>query len=152
MKRSIILIAGSSLLLILSCQTKTMNRKPYIWPPGVTAPIAEQKPRTFVQHGDTIVDEYFWMNDFFKKGPDSTQVVDYLKAENAYLDTMMSGTKQFQTHLIAEMRGRIQEKDESVPVTENGYSYYTKTREGKQYYQYYRKALAPDAVEATING
>jgi oligopeptidase B len=127
-----------------------MKPTPYAWPQGIAAPMADKNPRTFVQHGDTIVDEYYWMNDFFKKGPDSSKVVDYLNAENAYLDTMMSGTKQFQVNLIAEMRGRIQEKDESVPITDNGFSYYTKTREGKQYYQYYRKALAPDAAEELL--
>jgi oligopeptidase B len=127
-----------------------MKPTPYAWPQGIAAPMADKNPRTFVQHGDTIVDEYYWMNDFFKKGPDSSKVVDYLNAENAYLDTMMSGTRQFQVNLIAEMRGRIQEKDESVPITDNGFSYYTKTREGKQYYQYYRKALAPDAVEELL--
>jgi oligopeptidase B len=127
-----------------------MKPTPYAWPQGIAAPTADKNPRTFVQHGDTIVDEYYWMNDFFKKGPDSSKVVDYLNAENAYLDTMMSGTKQFQVNLIAEMRGRIQEKDESVPIIDNGFSYYTKTREGKQYYQYYRKALAPDAAEELL--
>jgi protease II len=28
------------------------------------------------------VDNYYWLNDYFKKGPDSTKVVNYLKAEN----------------------------------------------------------------------
>ena len=56
------------------------------------------------------------MNDFFKKGPDSTKVVDYLKAENAYLDTMLSGAKKFREDLFNEMKGRIKEKDESVPI------------------------------------
>jgi oligopeptidase B len=65
------------------------------------------------------------MNDYFKKGPDSTRVVDYLKAENAYLDTMMAGTKKFQENLFTEMKGRIKEKDESVPLLlNNGYYYY----------------------------
>ena len=67
------------------------------------------------------------MNDFFKKGPDSTRVVDYLKAENAYVDTMMAGTKKFQEDLFVEMKSRIKEKDESVPVMSNGYYYYRRT-------------------------
>lgn len=143
-------IAGTSLLLLISCQTKNMNHTPFAWPQGIPTPVADKKESLFVQHGDKIKDEYYWMNDFFKKGPDSTKVVEYLNAENRYLDTMMSGTQQFQVNLIAEMRGRIQEKDESVPVTENGYSYYTKTREGKQYYQYYRKALTENAPEELL--
>ena len=114
------------------------------------APEAERKNKELTAHGDTRIDEYYWMNDYFKKGPDSTKVVDYLKAENAYLDTMMSGTKQFQVELFAEMKGRIKEKDESVPVFSNGYYYYSRTEEGKQYYKYCRKKGSLDAPEEIL--
>lgn len=146
---SLQLIAIASLALA-SCQNGNMKKEPHQWPSNVSAPVAEKKPRIFVQHGDTIVDDYYWMNDFFKKGPDSNAVVDYLNAENAYCDTMLSGTKDFQQSLIKEMRGRIQEKDESVPVINNGYSYYTKTQQGKQYYQYFRRATAPNSPEELL--
>jgi oligopeptidase B len=62
-----------------------------------------------------------------------------LKAENTYLDTMMIGTKEFQKNLFTEMKSRIKEKDESVPVFNNGYYYYSRTEDGKQYYKYCRK-------------
>ncbi|MBK7308296.1 MAG: hypothetical protein IPI88_15575 [Chitinophagaceae bacterium] len=45
------------------------------------------------------------------KGADSTKVVDYLKAENTYYDTMMSGTKTLQENQYTEMKARIK-KDE----------------------------------------
>ena len=140
----------SALLLLVACKQINMEKTPYAWPSNISAPKAAEKLRTFVQHGDTITDEYYWLNDFFKKGPDSTAVVEYLQAENAYLDTMMSGTKEFQKNLFSEMRGRIQEKDESEPVVENGYTYYSKTEEGKQYYKYYRKALTAGAKEELL--
>ena len=81
-----------------------------------TAPIATKKEHWRSIHGDKVLDNYYWMYDFFGKGPDSTKVVDYLKAENTYLDQVMQGTKQFQADLFAEMKNRIKEKDESVPV------------------------------------
>ena len=90
------------------------------------------------------------MIDFFKKGPDSTKVVDYLTAENTYVDTMMSGTKQFQADLFNEMKGRIKEKDESVPVFNRGYYYYTRTEEGNQYYKYCRKKGDLNAKEEVL--
>ena len=102
MKKLISITAICILLVMAACQTKTMNREPYAWPEGISAPMAIKKPRTFVQHGDTLVDDYYWMNDFFKKGPDSNLVVEYLRAENDYLDTMMAGTKDFQVKLIQE--------------------------------------------------
>lgn len=79
------------------------------------------------------------MGDYFFKGPDSTKVVDYLNEENAYLKTMMASTESFQDKLFAEMKGRIKEKDESVPYIDNGYYYYSKTEEGKEYYILTRK-------------
>ncbi|MEY5034199.1 MAG: hypothetical protein RL447_577, partial [Bacteroidota bacterium] len=144
------LFAVIACISLTACQTKKMKREAHLWPEGIATPVAEKKPRTFVQHGDTIIDDYYWMNDFFKKGPDSTAVVNYLNQENAYVDTMLASTKTLQESLIKEMRGRIQEKDESVPVENNGYSYYTKTLDGKQYYQYYRKSLSPNSPEELL--
>ena len=102
-----------ALFLILSCNDSTeMKKEAYKWPEAVATPVAEKKPYKMVAHGDERIDKYYWMNDFFKKGPDSTKVVDYLKAENAYLDTMMAGAKQFRENLFKELKGRIKEQDE----------------------------------------
>lgn len=145
------LTAASLVTMAVSCKNNdTVKKEPVKWPEGVTAPVAEKKNKELTAHGDTRIDEYYWMNDYFKKGPDSTKVVDYLKAENAYLDTMMSGTKKFQEELFAEMKGRIKEKDESVPVLNNGYYYYSRTEEGKQYYKYCRKKGNLDAPEEVL--
>src|SRR5690606_15092002 len=103
---------------------KEKNKTPYKWP-EIAAPVDIIKPHRRVLHGDTVIDNYYWMIDYFKKGTDSTEVVNYLKAENAYLDTMMAGTKTLQESLFKEMKARIKEKDESVPVFRNGYYYYT---------------------------
>jgi oligopeptidase B len=136
-KLLLILIA----LFMLSSCAQWLNVKP---------PVADKKPYKRVIHGDTVVDNYYWMIDFFKKGPDSTKVVDYLTAENEYLDTMMSSTKKFQSDLFTEMKSRIKEKDESVPVLKNGYYYYTRSVEGEQYFKYCRKKGSLDAKEEML--
>jgi oligopeptidase B len=115
-----------------------------------TAPIAATKPHWRTIHGDTVLDNYYWMYDYFGKGPDSTKAVDYLKAENAYLDTVMGSTKAFQAALFTEMRSRIKEKDESPPVFQNGYYYYSRTEEGSQYFKYCRKKTSLDAPEEIL--
>ena len=141
-------------LLFISCNDNTkgvITENKFEWPQGVTAPTAEKKPYEMVAHGDKRVDNYYWMNDFFKKGPDSTKVVDYLKAENAYVDTMMSGAKKFREDLFKELKGRIKEKDESVPYKDNGYWYYTRLEEGKNYAVYCRKKETLDAPEEIIH-
>lgn len=135
---------------MIACNTAETKKKAYQWPAGVQPPVAEKKPHQRLLHGDTVNDDYYWMIDYFKKGPDSTKVVDYLKAENAYLDTMMGATKPFQEKLFAEMKGRIKEKDESVPVFKNGYYYYTRSEQGQQYYKYCRKKGSLEAPEEIL--
>lgn len=142
----------AAVLFIFSCQnTTTIKKQTYQWPEGVAAPVAEKKAKQWVAHGDTRIDNYYWMNDYFKKGPDTTRVVDYLKAENAYLDTMLAGAKKLREYLFAEMKARIKEKDESVPYKDNGYWYFTRFEEGKQYPLYCRKKEKPDAPEEIMH-
>lgn len=143
-------VTGAAALIISSCKnTDTVVREPYKWP-DAKPPIAEIKPKGVGMFGDKRIDNYYWMGDYFFKGPDSTKVVDYLKAENAYTDTMMAQTKTFQEKLFNEMKSRIKEKDESVPYFENGYYYYTKFEEGKQYYILCRKKGNLDAKEEVL--
>lgn len=134
-----------SLFTIMAC----VEKKNEIFKEA-TPPVAVKKDHVRDIHGDKVNDPYYWMYDFFGKGPDSTLVVDYLKAENAYVDTVMSGTVAFQNALFTEMKSRIKEKDESVPVFKNGYYYYTRTEEGKEYYKYCRKEGSLDAPEEIL--
>src|SRR5215467_11530602 len=114
------ILFSASLILIFSCKQKDkVNTETYKWPENIKAPVAEKKPFELTAHGDTRIDNYYWMADYFKKGPDSTKAVEYLEAENSYLDTMMSGTKEFRETLFKEMKGRIKEEDQSVPFKDN---------------------------------
>jgi oligopeptidase B len=132
-------------LTLLVCLIQTTAQ-----PSNIKAPVADKKEHWRTMYGDSVLDNYYWMYDYFGKGPDSTKTVDYLKAENAYLDTIMSGTKKMQTDLFSEMKSRIKEKDESVPVFKNGYYYYTRTEDGKQYYKYCRKKGTLSAIEQVL--
>lgn len=136
--------------MISSCSTdKNSNKKAIKWP-DATAPVAAEKAHQRVIHGESVDDPYYWLNDYFKKGADSSAVVAYLEAENAYTDTMMKDTEALQSKLFTEMKNRIKEADESVPYLMNGYYYYRKTEEGKQYYKYCRKKGSLDAPEEVI--
>lgn len=107
-----------------------------------TPPEAEMMPDTFVNFGQTRIDNYFWMKD--KNNP---KVVDYLHAENAYTDTVMASTQGLQQKIYDEILGRIKEDDESYPSLSNGYYYYSRTEKGKQYRTYCRKKGNVDAPE-----
>lgn len=118
--------------------------------PQATPPVAEKQEHLRTIHGDTVNDPYYWMIDYFKKGKNSDKVVDYLKQENAYWESMMKDTEPFREQLFQEMKARIKEKDESVPTYKNGYYYYTRTETGKQYFKYCRKKGNLNAPEEIL--
>jgi len=98
------------------------------------APLALREPVEHVIHGDRRVDQYAWLR---KKG--DPRVIAYLEEENAYADGFMRATEGMQEKLYQEILGRIQQTDLSVPYRLRGYSYYTRTVEGKQYGIYCRR-------------
>ncbi len=108
-------------------------------------PVAEVKPDTFVNFGQTRIDNYFWLKD--KNDP---QVMDYIKAENAYTQSVMESTKALQQTIYDEILGRIKEDDESYPSFKDGYYYYSRTEKGKQYRTYLRRKGSMDAPEEVI--
>ncbi|MFZ1751127.1 MAG: S9 family peptidase [Saprospiraceae bacterium] len=119
----------------------------------IPAPVANKDLKISVVHGDTIKDEYFWMrlSDEQKnaKTPDAQtkKVIDYLNAENAYRQQMMSHTDTFQNRLFEEIKGRIKQTDMSVPYKDNGYYYITRYEDGREYPIYARKKESLDAPE-----
>lgn len=126
----------------------------------IVPPVAEKQAENLVMHGDTRVDNYFWMrlSDEQKnaKTPDAQtqKVLDYLNAENAYREKMMSHTDSFQNRLFEEIKGRIKQTDMSVPYKDNGYFYLTRFEEGKEYPIHARKKdnlEAPEEIMLNVN-
>ena len=108
-------------------------------------PVAEVHPDTFVNFGKQRIDNYYWMKD--KTNP---KVIEYIKAENAYTDTVMASTRDLQQKIYDEILGRIKEDDESYPTYDDGYYYYSRTEKGKQYRTYCRRKGSMDAPEEVI--
>jgi len=112
---------------------------------GLTAPTAKVKPKEIVTHNHTRIDNYYWLNE-----PESPDVIAYLNAENDYLDKIMSPLKPLQEKLFEEMKGRIKEQDESVPVKNGEYFYYVKYVEGGEYPIYCRKKESLEVDEEIL--
>src|SRR5258706_4384699 len=91
-------------------------------------PIAPKRPYTITQHGETRVDDYFWL-----RNREDPEVMKYLTAQMGYLDEIMGHTKPLHEQLFSEMKNRIQETDSTVPEKRGGYWYYIRTETGKQY-------------------
>src|SRR5258708_26630458 len=105
-------------------------------------PIARREPMEHALHGHRRVDHYAW-----RRSKENREVIDYLKAENAYTDAILKPTEPFQEKLYQEMLGRILQTDLSVPYKLRGYHYFTRTEEGKQYAFHCRRR---DAAGATV--
>jgi oligopeptidase B len=139
-------------ILLASCSNEVPSENPSSMlydKSDITAPTAPQHPKELTIHGDTRNDPYYWLND--REDP---EVIAYLEAENAYKDTMMSHLTDFQEDLFQEIKGRIKEDDTSVPYFSNGYWYYVRYEEGKEYPIYCRKAEtleAPEEVMLNVN-
>lgn len=113
------MLSGSALTLAQSWPLAARTERP---------PVAAIIPKTTTIHGDTLVDNYFWLRD--KTNP---KVIDYLKAENAYTAAVMAPTAKLQKQIYQEILGRIKQTDLSVPEKYKDYYYYSRTIEGQQY-------------------
>ncbi|MGB1251288.1 MAG: S9 family peptidase [Candidatus Promineifilaceae bacterium] len=111
----------------------------------MTPPIADKRPHEITTHGHTRTDDYFWLRE--KTNP---EVITHLEAENAYMEAQTAHTKDLQQTLYEEMVGRIKETDDSVPVKEGDYYYYSRTVEGQQYSIYCRKHGSLEADEEVL--
>ncbi len=108
-------------------------------------PIAPKRPYEITQHGETRVDNYFWLR--YREDP---EVLKYLNAQMDYLDEVMGHTKPLQETLYSEMKGRIKETDSTVPEKRGGYLYYTRTEDGEQYPIFCRQKDSPDSPEEIL--
>ncbi len=113
--------------------------------PGIQPPVAKQIPKELTIHGDTRVDNYYWLNE-----RDNPDVIAYLEAENAYTEAVMKPTEALQEKLFEEIVGRIQQTDLSVPYKSHGYFYYTRYVEGGEYPIYCRKKGSLEAEEEIL--
>ncbi|XLX42115.1 S9 family peptidase [Ectopseudomonas mendocina] len=89
-----------------------------------SAPIAHQ------QAGN---DPYRWLEN-----RDSEEVLAYLQAENAYLESVLEPQRALREQLFEEIKGRIRETDLSLPTPWGDYLYYQRTTAGDEYPRHYR--------------
>lgn len=109
------------------------------------APDAKKIPFKMSEHGNERIDNYYWMNE-----RDSKDVLEYIEKENNYTKNSLSHTEALQSQIFEEITGRIKADEESVPYKDNGYYYYFKFIEGKEYKIHCRKKDNLDSKEEVI--
>ena len=99
-------------------------------------------PTRLEKHGHTRVDPYYWLRE-----RDNPEAIAYLNAENERTEKEMAHAKAFEEKLFEEIKARIKQTDMSVPYRRDGYFYYTRYEEGKEYPIYARKRGSLDGAE-----
>lgn len=87
-------------------------------------------------------DPYRWLEN-----RDADEVLDYLKAENAYLDSQLADQAELREALFQEIKGRIRETDLSLPSPWGPWLYYQRTTAGDEYPRHYR---CPRPVDGSL--
>ena len=75
-----------------------------------------------------FIDPYEWLRD-----KDNPEVIAHLEAENAYTEDATGHLETLRQKIFDEIKARTKETDLSVPMRRNGWWYYARSFEGKQY-------------------
>ncbi|MEM9144429.1 MAG: S9 family peptidase, partial [Bacteroidota bacterium] len=112
---------------------------------NIKAPVAQKVPKELKAHDDIRIDNYYWLNE-----RDNETVLNHLRAEKAYYDSITAHTTALQEDLFQEMKSRLKQEDSSVPYHSNGYWYVRRFETGKEYPIYARHRGNLDAPEEII--
>jgi len=96
----------------------------------IAAPIAHVAPGA---------DPYAWLQT-----RDHADVLDHLKAENAWQEAQLADQAELREELFEEIKGRIRETDLSLASPWGPWLYYTRTTAGDEYPRHYRCARPAD--------
>jgi len=146
--RALALTCAASLAIVPLCAAQADNHKEMSSVSSaetVKPPIAEKRPHTYSHHGITIEDPYDWLYDKSYPTVDDEDVLDYVKAENAYFEANMKPLEAQTEALFEEMKARIKEDDSTVPQRRGEYLYWSEFEEGSQYRKHYRKPVGAPA-------
>lgn len=88
---------------------------------------------------EAAADPYAWLEN-----RDAEDVLDYLKAENAYLEDQLLPQTKLRETLFQEIKGRIRETDLSLPTPWGPWLYYQRTTAGDEYPRHYRSPRPAD--------
>ncbi|MCZ6890354.1 MAG: S9 family peptidase [Gammaproteobacteria bacterium] len=113
-------------------------------------PVADQRPHASTHHGITVEDPYHWLKDQGYPDVTDTDVLDYLKAENAYFASVMAPYQNEIDDLFEEIKARQKPDDASVPLKDGAYYYQWSFEADGQYRVWSRWPLDDEAAKTVI--
>ena len=120
----------------VSCVTK---------PDQIQIPRAEKVDHYLTKHYHQRNDPYYWMKD-----RDNPKVIDYLKKENAYTNSVLAPYEGLKNRVFEEMKSKLIEDESTYPVKKDRYYYYSRYIPNQQYPIYARKKSSLENEEEIL--
>lgn len=114
------------------------------WP---EPPVAAKRPRELTAHGETRIDEYYWLRDDERGDP---EVLQYLRAENAYAEAMLDRAGSLRETLFHELKARIPKRESGFPYRLGDWYYLWRYEADHEHPVYLRRHGAEDAADEVI--
>ena len=109
-----------------------------------TIPKLRKETNVTKLHGEELIDNYAWIKqknwqEVLKKPKNlNSEIQSYLEAENQFTKDNLQDFNSLKETIFQELKGRIKDKDSSVPVKDGEFFYYTEYEEGTEYPCYKR--------------
>jgi oligopeptidase B len=110
-------------------------------------PLPAQRAHLVESPQGTRVDPFYWLRDDTRENP---EILDHLRAENAFTEAMTARQRGLEERLFAEQRSHVAEDDQSAPVFERGWWYYSRFEKGKEHAIHARRKGTMEAPEEVL--
>ncbi|GAB4575801.1 MAG: S9 family peptidase [Rhodothalassiaceae bacterium] len=102
-------------------------------------PIAKRRPERREVHGVLLMDDYGWLRDPGYPDVKDPEILAHLEAENRHYEAFFAPHRPLVARLFEEMKARIREDEESVPVRDGVYLYRWRFDKEGEYRRWYRR-------------
>ena len=122
----------------------------------ITIPKLRKETNSIKIHNEDLPDNYTWIKQKnwqeVLKNPTklNDEVANYLTEENAFVKEQLKEKEQLETEIFQELKGRIKDKDSSVPLRDGAYYYFSEYEEGSEYPSF-KRTNSTDVVETIFN-
>ena len=112
-----------------------------------TTPKLRKETKVIKIHSDELNDDYAWIKQdnwqevLQKPQVLNSEVLNYLNEENKFTDSQLKDQITLKQTIFKELKGRIKDKDSSVPIKDGNFSYFMEYAEGSEYPCYKRSNL-----------
>ena len=122
----------------------------------ITIPKLRKETNSIKIHNEDLPDNYAWIKQKnwqeVLKNPTklNDEVANYLTEENAFVKEQLKEKEQLETEIFQELKGRIKDKDSSVPLKDGAYCYFSEYEGGSEYPSF-KRTNSTNVVETIFN-